>query len=304
MARFSTANRVRPGFGADRVAALTGAASGIGRELALKLGRAGVRLALADLDAPGLSSVVTAIRAGGGVAEGRVLDVTDAAKVDAWAEATVRRFGAVHMIWNVAGIINAGDVVRSSLAEIEHVVAVDFWGVVHGTKAFLPHIIEAGGGHVVNVSSAFGLISAPGYGSYNAAKFAVRGWSDALRQEMRLSGTDVQVSCVYPGGVRTPIMAHSTSAAGPRDARWRREVFESRVARTDPDHAAEVILRGVHAGRARIMVGADARVADVLARVTGTGYERISEVLHHGQAGDLRRWLTGASSQWVRQVLR
>jgi NADP-dependent 3-hydroxy acid dehydrogenase YdfG len=298
MARFSSLRRDRPGFGAAHVAAITGAASGIGRELALKLGRAGVRLALADLDAPRLSNVVSTIRDGGGVAEGRVLDVTDAAKVDAWAEATVRRFGEVHMIWNVAGIINAGDVVRSSLAEIEHVVAVDFWGVVHGTKAFLPHLIDARGGHVVNVSSAFGLISAPGYGSYNAAKFAVRGWSDALRQEMRLADTKVEVSCVYPGGVRTPIMARSTSAAGVQDAQRRRELFDTRVARTDPDHAAEVILRGVHAGRPRIMVGGDARVADMLARVTGTGYERLTEVVQHVEAGDLRRWL---SEEWIRR---
>ena len=269
------------GFGADHVAAVTGAASGIGRALALNLGRAGVRLALADLDAPRLSTVVKAIRDDGGTVEGRVLDVSDAAKVEAWAEATVQRFGGVQMICNVAGIINAADVVQSSLADLEHILAVDFWGVVHGTKAFLPHLIEAGGGHVVNVSSAFGLISAPSYGGYNAAKFAVRGWSDALRQEMRLAGTNVRVSCVYPGGVRTPIMARSTSAAGPEDARRRRDLFNSRIARTEPDHAAEVILRGVRAGRPRILVGGDARVADLLARVTGTGYERLGEVVRY-----------------------
>ena len=115
----------------------------------------------------------------------------------------------------------------------------------------------------------------PAYGGYNAAKFAVRGWTDALRQEMRLVGTDVQVTCVYPGGVRTPIMTKSTSAAGEEDARRRREFFETRVARTHPDHAAATILRGVRAGRSRVLVGPDAYLADALTRLTATGYERL-----------------------------
>ena len=263
-----------------QVAAITGAASGIGRALALALGRAGVRLALADIDASRLRDVVAAVRSESGIAESWVLDVADAAAVYDWAEATAAHFGDVQMICNVAGIINAGEVLESSLAEIDRLMAVDFWGVVHGTKAFLPHIIESGGGRVVNVSSAFGLLSAPGYGGYNAAKFAVRGWTDALRQEMKAGGHRVTVTCVYPGGVRTPIMSKSTSSAGTEDALRRREVFDTRVARTDPDRAATVILRGVAAGKPRVLIGADARVADALARVTGTGYERLFQIAH------------------------
>lgn len=261
------------------VAAVTGAASGLGRALSIALSRIGVTLALVDIDERGLGDVVAEVRRNGATAEGCVVDVTDAEAVSEWARATMDQFAGVHMIWNVAGIINAGDVLQSSLADIERLMAVDFWGVVHGTKAFLPHIIASGGGRVVNVSSAFGLLSAPAYGSYNAAKFAVRGWTDALRQEMRLAGHPVSVTCVYPGGVRTPIMTNSTSTAGPDDARRRREVFDTRVARTDPDRAAAVILAAVAAGRPRVLVGADAHLADLLARFTGTRYERLVELV-------------------------
>ena len=262
---------IRPG----RVAAVTGAASGIGRALALAMGRSGVRLALGDVDETGLADVVNQVRSQGGVVAGQVVDVADAAEVQRWATSVSDQMGAIHMVWNVAGIINAGEVLQSDLAGLHRLLAVDFWGVVHGTTAFLPLIVDAGGGNVVNVSSAFGLISAPAYGGYNAAKFAVRGWTDALRQEMRLAGTGVRVTCVYPGGVRTPIMTKSTSAAGEDDARRRREFFETRVARTDPEAAAATILRGVRAGRSRVLVGADAYIADALPRVTATGYEHL-----------------------------
>ena len=191
-------------IGPDRVAAVTGAASGIGRALALAMSRSGVRLALGDVDEAGLADVVNQVRSQGGVAAGQVVDVADAAEVQRWATRVADQMGAIHMVWNVAGIINAGEVLQSDLADLHRLLAVDFWGVVHGTTAFLPLIVDAGGGNVVNVSSAFGLISAPAYGGYNAAKFAVRGWTDALRQEMRLAGTGVRVTCVYPGGVRTP----------------------------------------------------------------------------------------------------
>jgi NAD(P)-dependent dehydrogenase (short-subunit alcohol dehydrogenase family) len=186
-------------------------------------------------------------------------------------------FGEVTAVWAVAGIIHAGEVLDAPVEDVAAVVDVDFWGVVHTVRAFLPAVV-ASRGSVVTVSSAFGLVSAPAYGGYNAAKFAVRGWTDALRQEMRLARTGVAVTCVYPGGIRTPIMTGARSAAGVDDARRRRELFETRVARTSPEKAAEIILRGVRAGRPRVLVGADARVADLLARVTGTGYEHLLAV--------------------------
>jgi len=260
-------------FEAGQVTAITGAAAGIGRALTLRLAQAGVAIAAADLDQDGLHAVAAQVQAQGGRIETTVVDVRSAEQVNTWAQQTTARFGAVHAIWNVAGIINAGTVLDSTIEDIDAVMAVDFWGVVHATKAFLPLIIDSGGGRVVNVSSAFGLISAPGYGSYNAAKFAVRGWSDALRQELRHTTPPVQVTCVYPGGIRTPIMTRATSAAGPDDAARRRALFDTRVARTDVDTAADTILRGVAAGRPRVLVGPDAYLADALARITAPGYE-------------------------------
>nr|WP_285595297.1 SDR family NAD(P)-dependent oxidoreductase [Kineosporia sp. NBRC 101731] len=257
------------------MAAVTGAASGIGRAIALRLAASGVALTLADTDGPGLNAVAAEIRSAGGKVEHRTVDVRRAAEVNAWADESVASFGTVTMVWNVAGIINAGSVVDSTVEDLALLMDVDFWGVVHVTKAFLPHLIGAGGGHVVNVSSAFGLISAPGYSGYNAAKAAVRGWSDALRQEMHSTGTGVAVTAVYPGGIRTPIMRNATSAAGPDDARRRREFFDRHVARTDPDRAADTIIRAVAARRSRVLVGPDAYVADALARLTATGYEHL-----------------------------
>jgi short-subunit dehydrogenase len=265
-------------FGPGQVAAITGAASGIGRALATQLAQAGVVVSLADADESGLAEVGSAIRQQGGRVQEHPVDVTDADQVDRWATATIEEFGRVDLVANVAGIINAGDAVDSTLTELHRLLDVDFWGVIHGSKAFLPHLIAAGRGHLINVSSALGLISVPGYGGYNAAKFAVRGWSDALRLEMRRNRTGVTVTCVYPGGVRTPIMAHATSAAGPEDAARRRKLFDTRIARTEPEEAAAAILRGAAAGRRRVLVGADARLADLMARVTGSGYERVFEI--------------------------
>jgi short-subunit dehydrogenase len=256
------------------VAAVTGAASGIGRALAVALARDGVHVALSDLDDAGLDDVVDGLRREGHTADGAVVDVSDASAVDAWARDVAQVHGAVHSIWNVAGIIHSGDVLQSTLADVERIFAVDFWGVVHGTTAFLPRILEAGGGHVVNISSAFGLVSAPSYSAYCAAKFAVRGWTDALRLELRGSGAPVTVTCVYPGAVRTPIMARGTSAAGPEDAERRGHRFE-RMARVEPEAAAAAIIRGVSAGRLRVLVGRDALAMDALVRLVGGRYETL-----------------------------
>lgn len=261
---------------------MTGAASGIGRALALSLADAGARLSLADIDSDGLDAVAQQIRRVGGRVDSCVVDVTDSDTVQLWARNTVIEFDRVDMVWNVAGIISAGDVLQCSLDDLDRIMAVDFRGTVSVTKAFLPHVIASPHGRIVNVSSAFGgLITAPAYGSYNAAKAAVRAWTDTLRQEMKLGGHSVAVTCVVPGGIRTPIMRRSSSAHGPDDAMRRQEFFERHVARTSAERAAELILRGVAAGRPRVIVGADARVADLLARITATGYERLIPPLLH-----------------------
>jgi NADP-dependent 3-hydroxy acid dehydrogenase YdfG len=255
-----------------RVAVVTGAGSGIGRALAVGLVQRGARVAASDVDADGLAETARLMGHGHRT---DLLDVTDRAAVLAYAEAVVTEFGHVNQVYNNAGVAFAGDVLGSAFEDIERVVDIDFWGVVNGTKAFLPHLIASGDGHVVNISSLFGLLSVPGQSAYNAAKFAVRGFTESLRQEMLLAGHAVRVTCVHPGGIKTNIARNGRAHGDPRGlGRSQEEMaaeFEDMV-RTTPERAAEVIHRGVDAGKARILIGADARLFDLVTRITPTHY--------------------------------
>ncbi len=151
---------------------------------------------------------------------------------------------------------------------------VDYWGVVNGTKVFLPHLITSGDGHVINVSSVFGLLAVPGQGAYNAAKFAVRGFTEALRQEMLVAGHPVKVTCVHPGGIKTGIARNMETIDG-LDREELAKYFDKRLASTSAQKAARVILDGVRRNKARVLVGTDAKALDLLARVTGSGYQRV-----------------------------
>lgn len=266
----------------QRVAVVTGAGSGLGRALAVALSDHGARLALTDKDEAGLRETSAVCRT---TPRYDVVDVTDAAAVQAHADQVADHHGGVDLLINCAGIIHAGGIEHTSLDEMAAVMDVDFWGVVHGTKAFLPYLIGSEAGHLVNVSSAFGLIAAPSYAGYNAAKFAVRGFTEAVRQDMLAAGQPVRVSCVYPGGIRTEIMRNATMSSDV-DADAYRRVFDAHVARTDPQKAAAIILRGIQAGRPRILVGPDAHLADLLARGTGARYH---ELLHVLQTAHRRR---------------
>lgn len=253
---------------------ITGAASGIGRALALRLAGDGVSLALLDVDADALTIATDQCRARGSKVDQHAVDVTDADAMQATAEAVHDSLGRIGTLFNVAGIIHTGDVLDSTTDDTHRVIDVDFWGVVHGTKAYLPYLIASGNGRLVNISSAFGLIAAAGYSAYNAAKFAVRGYTESLRQEMLAAGHPVTVTCVYPGGIQTAIMRSSTWSPS-YDGAAIQSTFDQHIGRTSADDAAVKILRGSIAGRARVLVGPDAVVADVLARVTGSGYQRI-----------------------------
>ena len=151
---------------------------------------------------------------------------------------------------------------------------VDFYGVVNGTKAFLPHLIASGDGHVVNISSLFGLIAVPGQSAYNAAKFAVRGFTEALRQEMLIAKHPVKVTCVHPGGIKTAVARNATVAEG-ENAQALAEFFDKRLAIHTPEMAAETIVNGVAKDHARVVIGWEAKALDVLARITGSSYQRI-----------------------------
>ncbi|MDQ2797072.1 MAG: SDR family NAD(P)-dependent oxidoreductase, partial [Actinomycetota bacterium] len=196
------------------VAVVTGAGSGIGRALAYDLARRGAKLAVSDIDATGLAETVKQVRVIGAAVHDTRLDVTDRAAVLAYADEVAAHYGVVNIVINNAGIAFTGDIADMSFEQIERVMDVDFWGVVNGTKAFLPHIIASGDGHVVNISSLFGLLSVPGQSAYNAAKFAVRGFTEALRQEMMVSGHKVNVTCVHPGGIKTAIARNAGAVEG------------------------------------------------------------------------------------------
>jgi short-subunit dehydrogenase len=264
---------------AGRVAAITGAGSGIGRALAEDLSGRGTHLALSDIDEAGLAE--TAARC-----EGRDVkvttagvDVADRAAVFAWADRVVAEHGAVHLVVNNAGVGLGATVEAMSYDDLEWLMGINFWGVVHGTKAFLPHLAASGEGHIVNLSSMFGLISVPSQSGYNAAKFAVRGFTDALRMELEIAGSPVSCTTVHPGGVKTNIARNAridpsvAALAGDTGADHGDE-FE-RMARTTAADAAALILRAVERNRRRVLVGPDAKLVDLVSRLPAGLYQRV-----------------------------
>jgi len=259
---------------ARKVAAVTGAGSGIGQALAVELGRSGATLAISDVDLEGLAQTEERLRAIGVPVRADRLDVTEREAFHSYADQINEHFGKVNQIYNNAGIAFTGDIEVSQFKDIERVMDVDFWGVVNGTKAFLPHLIASGDGHVINVSSLFGLMSMPGQAAYNAAKFAVRGFTEALRQEMALNGHPVKVTSVHPGGIKTAIARNSTAAEGV-DPDAQAKFFDKRLASTTPRRAAEIILDAVRKNKARVLVGPDAKALDLVVRLTGSGYQRL-----------------------------
>ncbi|MGB7167139.1 MAG: SDR family oxidoreductase [Mycobacterium sp.] len=259
---------------AGKVAAVTGAGSGIGRALAVELARSGASVAISDVNTEGLAQTEEQLKAIGTPVRSDRLDVTEREAFHLYADQINEHFGKVNQIYNNAGIAYTGDVDISQYKDIERVMDVDFWGVVNGTKAFLPHLIASGDGHIVNVSSLFGLMAMPGQAAYNAAKFAVRGFTEALRQEMTLNREPVKVTSVHPGGIKTAIARNATTAEGV-DPAAQSTFFDKRLASTSPQRAAEIILQGVAKNKARVLVGRDAVVLDLIVRITGSGYQRL-----------------------------
>jgi hypothetical protein len=253
---------------------ITGAASGIGRALAVDAAGRGALLALSDVDSAGLQETADLVKKATGQ-EVRVdkLDVRDREAWKEYAAAVVADFGKVNVVVNNAGIALSGDFELLDYADFDKVIDVDFWGVVNGSKEFLPHLIASGDGHLVNISSLFGLMSVPGQSAYNAAKFGVRGFTEALRQEMLLNQHPVTVTCVHPGGIKTAIARNATAVGV--DQATHAQLFDKKLAKTTPEKAAQVILDGTLAGKARVLVGADAKALDVLVRLTGSGYQRL-----------------------------
>ena len=265
-----------------RVAAITGAASGMGRALALALAREGCHLALADKNGPGLLQTVAIIKASTlapVMITTQVLDVSDREAVQAWASETFVQHGQVNLIFNNAGVALSSTVEGVDYADLEWIVGINFWGVVHGTKAFLPYLKASGDGHVVNTSSVFGLFAQPGMSGYNATKFAVRGFTESLRQELDLQRCGVSATCVHPGGIRTDICRSSRIDANMtgfliHSEQQARADFE-KLFITDADKAANVILQGVRHNKRRVLIGRDAYFLDLLARCLPAAYQAL-----------------------------
>ena len=258
-----------------KVVVITGAGSGIGRALALRAARQGAILAISDWDEVGLVETAQQVQTSTHqVVRTDKIDVRDRAAVAAYAASVREELGRVNVLVNNAGVALHGDFEETSYEDFEWVMDVDFWGVVQGTKEFLPHLIESGDGHVVNVSSLFGLLGMPGQTAYNSAKFAVRGFTEALRQEMILAKHPVQVTCVHPGGIKTAIVRNAR-VTGSHDQAHVAQHFDTKMARMTPERAAEIILDGVLANKPRVVVGADAKLLDLFVRLVGARYQRV-----------------------------
>ncbi|WP_454200044.1 SDR family NAD(P)-dependent oxidoreductase [Nocardia sp. Marseille-Q1738] len=259
----------------NKVCVITGAGSGIGRALAENLARRGAKLALSDIDVEGLAETVRRCEQLGAEVKSDRLNVVEREAVLLYADAVKAHFGTVHQVYNNAGIAHHGEVIRSEFKDFERVMDVDFWGVVNGTKAFLPMVIESGDGHIVNVSSLFGLIAIPGQSAYNAAKFAVRGFTESLRQEMLVARHPVKVTCVHPGGIKTAVARNASYAEG-IDPESAASMFDKKLAIHTADMAAQTIAEGVRKGHGRVLIGWEAKLLDLFVRVTASGYQRIA----------------------------
>ena len=255
-----------------KVAVVTGAGSGIGRALALELAARGARVAISDVDEQGLAGTAAVLAQRGAEAHTAPLDVADREAVLAYAATVAEHFGVVHQIYNNAGIAFSRSVLESDWADYERVLAVNLWGVIHGTKAFLPHLIASGDGHVVNVSSLNGIMAQPGMSAYCTSKFGVRGFTETLRAELLGAGHPVGVTVVHPGGVKTNIATAAFERGKQQRAvteaeERRMRTYNEKLLKLPAEQAAKIIVDGVEAGRPRVLVGTDAKLVDAFVRL-------------------------------------
>ena len=262
---------------ANKVAAITGAASGIGRALAIDLASRGADLAISDIDEDGLANTAELARRSGVEVTTTRLDVADRSAVYAWADQVVTDHHRVNLIVNNAGVALGATVAQMTIEDFEGLMGINFWGVVYGTQAFLPHLTASGEGHVVNISSVFGLVGIPSQAAYNAAKFGVRGFTEALRIELDLADAGVSATCVHPGGIKTNIAKNARLHADPASSadleRGRRDLERAFI--TTPEKAAAVIARAIQQDKRRVLIGPDARVFNLLSRLPASVAQRV-----------------------------
>jgi short-subunit dehydrogenase len=258
--------------------AVTGAASGIGRALAIELSARGADLALADRDEAGLQSVAAEIAQSNKTARRKLslhrVDVGEREQIAAFAREAVAAHPALNILINNAGVALLGQFHEIDQAQMEWLVNINFWGVVHSTRAFLPHLASRPAAHIVNLSSIFGIVAPPGQTAYAAAKFAVRGFSESLRHELQMAKSPVRMSVVHPGGIKTNIVRNSRAGVGVTDNERRVQSIErfDAIAQTSPKDAALRIIKGIEKNQPRILIGGDARFMDLLQRFRPATY--------------------------------
>lgn len=263
----------------NKVAAITGAGSGIGQQLAVLLAQQGCHLSLSDVNEQGLAKTVELVKDSHVRVTTKKVNVAKLEEVRDWAAETVQDHGSVNMIFNNAGVALGSTVEGASYEELEWIVNINFWGVVYGTKEFLPLIKQSGEGHVINISSLFGLTAQPTQSAYNATKFAVRGFTESLRQELDLENCGVSALCVHPGGIRTNIanaakMNDSIRTLGMHPEKSARSF--NKLLRCPPEEAARQIIEAVQKDKRRLLIGNDAKTLDLIQRILPTGYQRVT----------------------------
>jgi short-subunit dehydrogenase len=256
-------------------AALTGAASGIGRALAIELAARGCDLALADRDEAGLQTVAAEIaKANSQEVSVHRVDVSEREQIANFAQAAIAAHPSLNIVINNAGVALLGQFHEIDQAQMDWLFNINFWGVVHSTSAFLTHLATRPEAHIVNVSSIYGIVAPPGQTAYSSAKFAVRGFSESLRHELRMASSPVRLSVVHPGGVSTNIVRNMRTGAGVTDNERRSQAIEwfDQFAKTTPRDAALRIIKGIEKNEPRILIGGDARFMDLLQRFRPATY--------------------------------
>jgi NAD(P)-dependent dehydrogenase (short-subunit alcohol dehydrogenase family) len=269
----------------NKVCVVTGAGSGIGRELALELARRGARgVAISDVNDEGLAETARLVEAEAPnvAVHEQHLDVADRHAFIAYAETVAGEFGVVHQIYNNAGIASGKTVLDASFEVYDKVIGINLFGVIHGTKVFLPHLIASGDGHVTNISSLNGFMAQDELSAYCATKFGVRGFTETLRIEMLRDKLPVKVTVVHPGGVKTNIatagLQHAEELGYEVSDHERRRVqaYNDKLLRMPPAEAARIIIDGVESNRARVLVGNDAKLIDLIVRSFPVSYTRVT----------------------------
>ena len=263
----------------DRVAVITGAGSGIGKALATELAAAGCKLAISDINEAAVKQVAQQLTDSGRTVIADRLDVADRDAFYAYADKVQAHYGKVNLVFNNAGVALGSTVEDMSYEDFEWLMGINFWGVVYGTKAFLPMLKQAGEGHIINISSIFGLIGVPTQSAYNAAKFAVRGFTESLRMELELEGSSVSCTSVHPGGIKTNIAKNARMGSGVEKVTGMTadksiKEFE-KLFRTTPEEAASTIIKGVRGNKRRVLIGSDAVAVDSMQRLLPTTYQKL-----------------------------